>query len=378
MGVNMQIITRGWVILRLSNDSPFALSLVMMAFALPVTFMSPIGGATADRISRKKIVMFTLMGNTVMTLVLAVLDITGFVRFWHLLVIGFINGSLMSFNMPSRQALLADIVPSDNLMNAVALHSSAMNVTRVLGPAVAGFLIIYLNTFGVFFLIGCIYFCSLLSLAFIRAGDSATVKHKNGLSGDIREGLSYVYNDPTLFGLIIMLFMPSLFGFSYLALLPAWAREVLNVQSDNLGILMMTMGLGSLIGSLLLASMRNFYRRGTLLIVVGLAWGIILVFFSQTTSYVTTVPTLLLTGLFSSVFMSLNMTLLQTYTAPHMRGRIMSLSMMTFGSTPLSAVPFGALAEKIGTPDALGLSGLMVIVFIGVFIIKYPSFRRIK
>jgi MFS family permease len=377
MAMNMQMITRGWLVLRLADDSPLALSLVMMSFAMPLTFVSLIGGALADRIPRKHMIMLSQSCNAVMTLLLATLDITGLIKFWHLLALGAVNGTLFAFNMPSRQAIISDIVPLNRLMNAISLNNSAMNLARVVGPALAGLLIIYLDTAGVFYLIAGFYTFSVLSISMISIGSTPSSTSSKGMTGDIRDGLSYAVRNPTLLGLIIMAFMPVLFGFSYFSLLPAWAREALDVQSDGLGLLMMMMGIGALIGTLILASMCNFKRRGALLLVNSIAWGVALAIFSQTTSYAIAMPFLLVVGLLSSVFMSLNMTLMQEYANPEMRGRMMSIIMMTFGVMPLSAVPFGAIAEGIGTPHALCLSGLMLTVFTVIFTVAYPRFRKI-
>ncbi len=377
IAMSMQMITRGWLILRLANDSPFALSLVMLAFSVPMTFISPIGGALADRFPRKNKIMITQGGNLIMTLILATLDLTGMIRFWHLMVIGAVNGSLMALNMPSRQSLVSDIIPVDKLMNAISLNNSGMNLSRIIGPALAGILIIFIDTAGTFYLIAACYGCAFISTAMLKTRGIQDVENRKSIIEDMRDGLSYISNDQAIFGLIIILFVPALFGFPFAALLPAWAREALDVQSDGLGILLMVMGIGALIGSLILASMRNFARRGAFLLVIGVLWGIVLTIFSQVTTYGTAVPLLMLLGLFAAVFMSLNMTLLQTYTVSEMRGRIMSLSMMTFGAMPLSAVPFGALAEKIGTPNAIGLSGLMLTAFILIFIISNKKFGSI-
>jgi len=377
MAINMQQITRGWLVLRLADDSPFALSLVMMVFAAPMTFLSPIGGAVADRISKKHVVMFSQSGNAVMTLLVATLDLTGLIQFWHLLIIGVINGSLMAFNLPSRQAFISDIVPANRLMNAISLQSSGMNLTRIVGPALAGVLILFLDTAGVFYINAGCYVFAVIFVTMIGTEGRPKSQHMKSVTGDIREGLSYAARNPTILGLIITLFVPALFGFPFIALLPAWAREALNVQSDGLGMLMMMMGIGSLIGSLILASMSGFQKRGLLLLLIGIAWGIVLTIFSQLKSYGMAIPCLILLGLLSAGFMSLNMTLIQIYTASEMRGRMMSLSMMTFGAMPLSVVPFGAIAENIGTPDALTLGGLILSVFTVGFTLVYPKFRKI-
>ena len=376
MGMNMQMITRGWLVLRLQDDSPLALALVMMSFAAPMTFMSLIGGALADRIPRRRMLMISQGGNAFLTILLATLDITGTVAFWHLMVIGVANGTMMAFNMPSRTAIISDIVPERSLMNAISLNNSAMNLTRIVGPAAAGFLIIFIDTAGVFYIVGVVYILSMLSVAGIDTGSTVPKRARKGVYEDIREGISYAWGDRTLRGLIIMAFIPVVFGFSYFALLPVWAKEALDVGSEDLGILLMLMGVGALVGTLTLAGMRNFRRRGMFLLGACLTWGVILAAFSQTTTYGVAVPLLMFMGLVSSVYMSLNMTLTQLHAAPEMRGRIMSINMMTFGLMPLGALPFGALAERTGTPDALGLSGLMLVGFTILFALGYPSFKR--
>lgn len=378
IALNMQIICRGWLVLRLADDSPFALSVVMIAFAVPMTFLSLVGGALADRFPKKHILIVTYAGNAIMTFILAALDSTGYIQFWHLIIIGVINGSLFAFNMPSRQSIISEVVPSSSLMNAIALTNSAMNISRVIGPAIAGILIVYINTSGVFYLNSVTYLFSICSILFISIESRQDKKSKKGMAGDIREGLVYVKNNPVLKGLIIMLFVPALFGFPYQTLLPAWAREVLNVGSDELGFLLMTMGIGALIGSLILASIKKFNRRGLFLLIISLIWGIGIALFAKSSSYVIVLPTIFIIGMVNAVFMSLNMTLLQLYSDKEMRGRIMSICIATFGLMPLSAFPFGAIAEKIGTANSLFISGTVLIMITLIFSLLNPQFRNIE
>jgi len=195
---------------------------------------------------------------------------------------------------------------------------------------------------------------------------------------DILDGFRYAWKNPVLLGLVIMTFVPSLFGFPYVALLPAWAREALNAQSDGLGLLMMTMGMGSLAGTVTLATIRRFNRRGIFLVANGFVWGLMLIIFSRCFSYFTALPSLFFVGFVSAVFMALNMTLIQFYSSDEMRGRIVSMSMMTFGIMPLSAVPFGAIAESIGTPGSLQIAGLILCLFMAIFFVVYPRFRYVS
>ena len=378
MAMNMQMITRGWLVLRLENDSPLALVLVMVSFAAPMTIVSLVGGALADRFPKKNLVIISQSANALMTFVLAMMDASGTIWFGAVLLIGVANGSMMAINMPSRQALISDIVPENRLMNAVALNNSAMNLTRIIGPAVAGFLIIFIGTSGVFYLISIIYIFAVLSLFMVRTNTVQARTTKKSVGKDIFEGLRYSWVDVNLRGLILMAFLPSLFGFTLFALLPVWAREALNVNSSDLGILMTMMGVGALIGTLGLAGIRRFSKRGLLLLGCGVVWGIALVGLANSMIFPVAVPFLLIIGLISSIHMSLNMTLTQLIAAPEMRGRVMSIMMMTFGLMPIGALPFGTIAEYIGTANALTISGALLSILVLVFAFTYPAFRRIE
>jgi MFS family permease len=378
MAIGMQIMARSWLVLRLSDDSPLALSMVMIAFSLPMTVMALLGGALADRFSKKYIIMGTQAVNALMTSLLATLDLTGLVRFWHLIAIGVVNGSIMAINVPSRQAIISDMLPQEKVMNAISLNNSGMNLTRAVGPALAGVLIVYINTAGVFYLVSAFSLFAMFSVGMIRTTNRAADNARKSMIQDISAGLKYAFSDPTLRGLCITLCMPVFFGFTLMFLLPSWAREALDVQSDDLGLLMLTMGMGSLVGSLALAARRSISKRGTWILVNGLLWGIAIVLFSKTDSYATALPFLFLIGLMMATFTSLHMTLMQIYSTDEMRGRIVSIGMMSFGAMPLSVLPFGAIAEKIGTPNALFLSGLMLVAFGLIFAFFNPKFFRIE
>ncbi len=377
MAMNMPMIARIWLVLRLANDSPLAVAFVTVSFALPMVLVSAVSGALADRIPRRRMMILGQSGNALVALAVGLLDLTDLIAFWHIIGSGLLSGTMMAFNMPSRQAIISEIVPEEKLMNGVALQNSGMNVTRIFGPAAAGFLIVLIDTAGVFFIVAALYFASVLAVALINAGKTAKSNSGKGVAGDIGAGFKYAAREPILLGLIILAFIPVLFGMSYYVLLPSWAREALNVGSEDLGVLMMTMGIGALAGSLLVASLKGSSNRGILLLGSCISWGIALAVFAQTTSYVAALPLLLFVGIASSVFMSLNMTLLQVHASPEMRGRIMSIGMMTFGVMPLSALPFGALAEHVGTPDALMVSGLLLVAFTALFAIAYPQFRKV-
>ncbi len=377
MSMNMQMTTRAWLVLRITDDSPLALTWTMVSFALPLTIVSLIAGALADRIPRRRMVIFSQGGNTVMTLLVAALDLTGVVTLWHLIVIGLFNGSLMALNMPSRQAMISEVVPQHKLMNAVSLSTAAMNVTAMVGPAAAGFLILFVDTHGAFFVIAGIYAFSAASISMVNAGRTPAASSGKSIAGDIKAGLAYALGDRTLRGLMVVVFIAVIFGSAYWPLLAAWGREALDVGADGLGILNSAMGVGALAGSLILASMRNFDKRSTLMLLVCVGWGVSLAVFARTNSFAQAIPLLVIVGLFSALFMSLRMTLLQIHSTAEMRGRVVSIGMMSWGLMPLGALPFGALAAATSTALALMLSGILLAVSMIIFWIVYPSFRRV-
>ena len=376
MAMNMQMITRSWLILRVTDDSPLALTLVTLTFALPMTVVAPFAGALADRFSRKKLIVFSQIGSGAFTLILGTLDLIGIVTFWHIMVIGIFNGSLMSINMPSRQAIISDIVPDSKLMNAISLSNSSMNLTRVAGPALAGFLILLLDTAGVFFVISITYVFAAVTIGMVHYAPNRSARTGKNVGGDVADGIRYAFANPALRGLFIMSFIPVLFGFSYMALVPAWGRDALAIESDGLGILLMLMGIGATMGTLLLSALGNIPRRGVVMLCASLAWGVALAVFAQVTSFSMAIPFLIFIGLTSSMYMSLNMTMVQLKADPEMRGRAMSITMMTFGMMPLSAVPFGTLAEKIGTADSLTISGILLALFTIGFAMSNKTFRK--
>ena len=214
LAMNMQMITRGWLVLRVSGDSPLALALVTLSFAIPMTIVSPFAGVFADRISRKNIVIWSQLGNAILTFMLGLLDFSDVVTFWQIMTIGIFNGTLMACNMPSRQALISDIVPDNKLMNAISLNNSSMNLTRIVGPALAGFLILFMNTSGVLFLVSGIYLMSALTMLMISYKKPSGSSERSSVVNDIIDAVTHATRNPNLRGLLIMSLVPVLFGFS--------------------------------------------------------------------------------------------------------------------------------------------------------------------
>ena len=378
MAMMMQMTARAWLVLEITDDSPLALTWTMVSFAAPLTLVSLIAGALADRIPRRRMVILSQAGNMMLTLLMAALVLVGVIELWHLIVVGLFSGSLMALNMPSRQAMISEIVPDGKLMNAISLSTAAMNITGMAGPAAAGFIIKYFDTHSAFFVISGMYGFAAASVAMVNAGRTAMSRSGKSMVGDIREGLAYVVRDRVLRGLILVVFLAVIFGSAYWPLLAAWGREVLDVGADGLGILNSAMGVGAIAGSLIVASLSGFNKQRTLLLLVCVGWGVTLAVFARTNSYAQALPLLVMVGLLNAIFMSLRMTLLQIHSTPEMRGRVVSIGMMSWGLMPLGALPFGFVAGAVDTAFALMLSGILLAVGTVIFWVLYPSFRRME
>jgi len=377
MAMNMQMISRGWLILRLTNDSPLALAMVMVAFAAPMALLAPVGGALADQGDKKKLIMVCMLVNTVMTLLLATLDMLVIVRYWHLLAIGVVNGTMMAINVPSRQSLISDVVPRDLLMNAISLNNSGMNLARIAGPALAGVLIVFIDTWGVFYVIGLCYLMSALFMLRITPTSAPKAPGSNSFAGDVRKGFGYVVRHSSLRAMMLILLFSALCQFGVISLMPVWAKEILYAQSDGLGYLITTSGIGALAGSLYIASHSNLKRKGLALIVITFIAGVSTVLLAHADAYGSALPILFVIGLTNAVGMSLNMTLIQTHVDEKMRGRVLSISMMTFSMAPLGVAPMGALAERFGTPAVFSASGMGLVVFTILFVLLDRKFKEL-
>ena len=388
MSLNLQMLNRSWLVVILEDNSPLALALVMMSFALPMTFVSPIGGVLADKWSRKKLIAASQIGSAVVTFGLGILDFTGVIQFWHLLASGLLNGVMMAINVPSRQAIVSDIVPKEALMNAISLNNSAMSITRILGPALGGFMIVYFvdwipllesGTAGVFFVIAAVYIFAALSILRIKTDVIIEKdKVKSSFGKDLFSGLIYVLHHKIIRVVLFVNLIGSVFGWAFMTLMPAWARVVLNVNADDLGILLTVIGVGSLVATLGLASLSNFKYRGILLIASCLLWGLSLALISKMDQFYIVYPLLLFIGIASGIFMSLGMTLMQYYSEPEMRGRVMSVAVMPFGVSSMSAVPFGMIATKIGIENSLMISGILLVFFTILIVLVFPFFTKVE
>ncbi len=383
--MQMSVVARGWLVYAMTG-SAVKLAWVMIAFLAPTVVFSLLGGALADRATKKSI-MVTAQGlNCVSTVLLAAIILSSNIEFWHFIAFGLFNGTVLALAMPSRQAIIPEIVGERGIFNAMALSSASMNLSRVLGPAAAGVIIAVVaggdtgSVFGVgivFCIIAALYGIASVSTLFLHHAGHPSERERGGLAAEVGEGLRYIIRDRQLRALILVAFATLLFGMPMQFLMPAFNADALGGGPDALGWLMGAMGVGAITGSLLLARMGEARRKGRLMLGFALAWALASGLFARSTDLTTAIVLSGVTGFTSSMFMSLIMSLIQISAASEMRGRVMSVTMLIWGLMPLGVLPISFLAEAVDIGTALLVSAALLALLTALIALVFPVVRRI-
>jgi MFS family permease len=365
MAMNMNILARGYLAYELSG-SAVALGFVSMLRGIPQLFLSPIGGVVADRIDKRKLLIVTqiLMGG--IAVIGAVLVQLHLIAVWHLAVLSLTEGFVFAFNMPSRQAIVPELVSDDELMNAVALNNSGMNLTRVVGPSLAGVLIGF-GTFGLeatFYLVALCYVGFTFALWRLPRERRVTKAAKASFTTQLTGGIKYILGSPALTALIGLAFIPVLFGMPYQTILPVFAKDVLDVGARELGMLSAASGVGALVGSLTVASVASFPRKDLLQVGFGVLFGAALIGFALTPVFLPTLVWIFFVGLAGNAYMSLNSTMIMSTTERAYHGRVMSVYMMTWSLMPLSTLPLSKVVDVVGVQPVTAVCGAIVAGFV--------------
>ncbi len=378
IGMSMQMIARGWLAFELTGS--FAMvGVISIAWGLPMLMFSLPGGAIADRMERRDLVLFSQLGTGLLALIMAVLITIGQMNIPILFAMGLIQGVIFAFNMPARQALIAEIVPPGELMNAIALNNAGMNVTRILGPAAAGVMIGLWGVESAYYAQAAMYLFTLVYVVMLpRSGSHLLGAEARGsMISEIGVGLRYVAGQRTLLMLILMALVPTMLGMPYMMLLPGLAVKELGLPADGYGFLITVSGVGALAGSLIVASMTAFPRKALLQTGTGIGFGAGLFALGMATvafGYTGALISIAVLGLFSNMYMTLNNTMIMTETRPEFYGRIMSIYMLTFSVFPFMSYPLGILADHITATTTFSILGVGIIAFIVLAFFVNPRF----
>jgi MFS family permease len=363
-GTWLQMVAQGWLVWRLTS-SELAVGLVTASGSAPMFFLSLFGGALADRVDRRRLLLVTQALAMSLAAVLGLLSLQPGLQVWHVAAVAACLGVVSAFDVPARQAFVVQMVDREALMNAIALNSTLFNGARIVGPAVASALIAipWIGVPGCFFLNSASYIAAIIALALIRTPGQATVPLVGSALNAALEGIRYVARTPIPRRLIILLGVVGVFGWSSSTLMPAMADEVLRGGARTYGWLLTANGAGALVGSLVLAGLGDTRHKRSM-IYCGLAlFCAALLIFSLSRWMPLSLAALVLAGLGVILFTATGNTVIQSMVPDELRGRVMGLWALVFaGSTPAGSLLAGTIASRWGAPAALQLGAVVMAV----------------
>ncbi len=375
----VQQITIGWLAFHITGDALLT-GTVAGIRGIPFLVAGPISGVLSDRMDRQKLMLITQVYLALLGLVFASL-VAGFlyveVAVWHLFVFTFLFGAGWAMNNPTRQTLVANSVPKEHLMPALAMNSAAFQVTRIIGPTVGGILIATVGPATNFFIqAGAFVGVFLLVLPLrIPQEDFSASKGQSFLT-NFKEGVTYATKTPVIMALILVGMIPSMFLMSFInGLMPVFASEVLHNPDKGLGYLLSAYGVGALIGTLSLASLGKVEHKGIMLLVAAMASGLTMVAFSFTSTVWLSMLALVAMGSTQMFYMATNNTLIQTIVPDTLRGRVLSLFMLDFALVSIGAIMAGAIAKEFGISQGFFFGGATAFV---LFVIVGLTFKQLR
>ncbi len=375
-GTWMQSIAQGWLVLQLTN-SPFYVGLVSALGSLGVLLFTLYAGVIADRTDKRRAILIAQTLLMLQAFALAALVWSGRVTIESVMILAAFLGVVSAFDIPMRQSFIVEMVGKEDLMNAIALNTSVFNLTRILGPVLAGILIGWKGVVACFFLNGVSYLAVLVGLVAMRL--PAHIPHATQLSvwQGFREVVGYLRNDRLASTLVVLTAIMSVFGFPYLVLMPVFARDVLGAGAAGYGALTASVGFGAVAGALTVAVFSRRIPKGRTLVVAGTSFGLLLALFATSRSFVLAMAVLALVGCAMIVNNALTNTVLQTIVPDQLRGRVMGFySFMFVGMAPLGSFQAGVFAERFGAPAAIAAGGVIAALAVAVAGWRVPELRK--
>ncbi len=359
IGTWMQTTAQGWLIYQLTGSKAL-LGTVAAVGSLPMLLFSPWGGSVADRHAKRTVVFCTQTGMMLLAFGFAALVGSGHIQPWHILVLAALGGVAMAFDLPARQAFMVEITSREDLMNAVSLNSSIVNGARVVGPAVAGFLMARAGLTMCFFLNGLSFVAVIAGLLMMRLPKFVSPAKPISTSRHMLEGFTYVSGHQRLRRLLLLFGVVGIFGWSYSVLLPAYATDILHVGEGGYATLLSANGLGALLGALTVASFGSRIRP-RLLIFGGLwVFSAMLVLLAVVRWYPLVLLCLAVGGWGMMLYFATTTTLIQTSVSHEMRGRVMGIWGLVFGGMmPVGGLESGLLSQAVGVPWTISVGALI-------------------
>lgn len=360
----MEQVARGWLIYEMTG-SALLLGAVMATRAMPLLIFGLAGGVLADRYDRKRQVVLAQNANLVLNLVLAALIFSGRLEVWQVFVTAFLAGSVMAIQQPARQSMIPSVVPREDLLNAVALNSGVVNMTRTVGPAIAGVVVAVVGVGWSYVIQGAMFlFASQWTSRMHLSREPEPSGSRGTPWGSFTEGLRYIRSNNTVLALLVLALVPIILAQPYSALVPVFAQEVYQMGAIGQGILLAVPGVGSVVGAALIARLGEGSPNRVFHLIGGItAFGLALVGFAFSPSFPIALAFLFIVGFAGTTYRAVNQTALHLATEDAYRGRVMSMYLLDKGLAPLGSLGAGILATALGAPDAVAIMGLLTALF---------------
>jgi len=361
-GTRMQLVAQSWLVYRLTESS-LMLGLVSAAAMLPSLVLGLVGGVLADRLPRRRLLIFAQGVAMAQALTLGVLTLSGAVAAWHVMALAFALGAVQAIEIPARYSFIAGLVPREDLPNAVALNSSMFHLARFVAPPIAGVLVGVVGEGAVFMLNAVTFMAVIFALRAIRPADGDEQSDAHTGPKRLRDGLVYAWSDRTIRGALSVVAVLSLLGSSAAVLMPVFAADVFNAGAESLGLLLGALGVGALAGALRLAQRRSSAGLGTIIVRAAAAAGLVVTAFAFVPTVWIALLILPFAGFTITTAMASSNALIQLAVPDALRGRVMSLySVSLHGMMPLGALAVGAAAEWIGPVATVAASGVLLMI----------------
>lgn len=378
VGTWMQIIGQSWLVLQLTN-SPFKLGLVSAIQFLPMMLFSLFAGTLVDRFSKKKVLIFTQASLAVLAFILATLTYFKVVQYWHVLVLAAFMGIINTLDMPTRQSFFVELVGKADLMNAIGLNSSVFNLARIIGPAIAGFLIALVGIGMCFYLNAISFLAVIVGLNMIDTKacivNSSVHKTFKNILSDIREGLAYIKSITLIFYPLLLLAIISTFVFNFNVIVPIFAKQNLGQNAAGYGFMMTCIGIGSFTGAMIITAKSKTGPGIKYLLGGAMGMSMFLAILGFENNYILACATLVILGFSSILFTTLVNSMIQLASDDHMRGRVMSVFSLVFGGVvPIGSLYAGKLTEIVGATNCMIVSGTIGII--GTTFVIYRLYRN--
>ncbi|MEK7518055.1 MAG: MFS transporter [Patescibacteria group bacterium] len=375
IGSQMQIVALNWHIYILTN-SPIALGLIGLIRFVPIVIFSLVGGSFADVFNRKKIMLVTQSSLVILAIILAIVTFSGTVNPTIIYIITALSAIALSFDQPARQALIPNLVETKHLANALSLNVIMFQVSTIVGPMLAGFIIAKYNIGDIYAFNALSYLAVVASIIFMKT--KGEVKGASAVLslGSIKEGLVFVKSKTIIWSTMVLDFFSTFFS-SVSALFPIFAKDILHVGPQGLGFMYAAPSIGAILAGFVMAHMGTLSKQGKILLVSIVFFAIGTIIFGLSKSFILSLLALFIVGAGDSVSTIIRHTIRQIVTPDYIRGRMTSINMIFFmGGPQLGEFQSGLMAAFIGAPLAVALGGVGTLVVVGIMAYAVPTLRR--